>query len=54
MRLAPLCSARGFGERLEFFSGQPPCMVAMEARGSAHYWGREIGKLVCIRPRPQA
>jgi len=29
----------------EFFAKQPPCMVAMEACGGAHYWGREIGKL---------
>jgi transposase len=32
------------GQVLEFFSAQPPCMVAMEACGGAHYWGREIGK----------
>ena len=30
---------------LEFFSAQPPCTVAMEACGGAHFWGREIGKL---------
>ncbi|ASP20019.1 transposase IS116/IS110/IS902 family protein (plasmid) [Antarctobacter heliothermus] len=30
---------------LEFFSQLPPCIVAMEACGSAHFWGREIGKL---------
>jgi transposase len=30
---------------LEFFTSQPPCTVAMEACGGAHYWGREIGKL---------
>jgi transposase len=30
---------------LEFFAKQPPCLVAMEACGGAHYWGREIGKL---------
>lgn len=30
---------------LEFFASQPPCLVAMEACGGAHYWGREIGKL---------
>jgi transposase len=30
---------------LEFFRSQPPCTVAMEACGGAHYWGREIGKL---------
>ena len=30
---------------LAFFAAQPPCVVAMEARGGAHYWGREIGRL---------
>ena len=30
---------------IAFFSGQPPCVVAMEACPGAHYWGREIGKL---------
>lgn len=28
-----------------FFAQLPPCLVAMEACASAHYWGREIGKL---------
>ena len=30
---------------LEFFGRQPGCMVAMEACASAHFWGREIGRL---------
>jgi transposase len=30
---------------LEFFSQLPPCVVAMEACGGAHFWAREIGKL---------
>jgi transposase len=30
---------------LEFFGSKPPCTVAMEACGGAHYWAREIGKL---------
>ena len=30
---------------LAFFSGQPPCLVAMEACPGAHHWGREIAKL---------
>jgi len=30
---------------LEFFSQLPRCVVAMEACGGAHFWGREIGKL---------
>ena len=30
---------------LEFFASLPPCTVAMEACGGAHYWAREIGKL---------
>ncbi len=29
---------------LDFFSRLPPCIVAMEACGGAHFWGREIGK----------
>ena len=30
---------------LTFFSQLPRCVVAMEACGGAHFWGREIGKL---------
>ena len=30
---------------LAFFSQLPPCVVAMEACGGAHFWGREIGRL---------
>ncbi|SFF30553.1 Transposase, partial [Sulfitobacter brevis] len=30
---------------LVFFSQLPRCVVAMEACGGAHFWGREIGKL---------
>lgn len=30
---------------LGFFASQPPCLVAMEACGSAHYWGRELQQL---------
>src|SRR3954452_468591 len=30
---------------LEFFAGQAPCLVALEACGGAHYWARELGKL---------
>ena len=30
---------------LEFFAGQPPCLVALEACGGAHYWARELSKL---------
>ncbi len=30
---------------LAFFNQLPRCMVAMEACGGAHFWGREIGKL---------
>ena len=35
----------GRGKVLSFLSSQPTCIVAMEACGSAHYWGREIGRL---------
>ena len=30
---------------LEFFANRQPGIVAMEACGSAHYWGRELRKL---------
>jgi transposase len=30
---------------LAFFSQLQPCVVAMEACGGVHFWGREIGKL---------
>jgi transposase len=30
---------------LAFFAKLPPCLVGVEACGSAHYWGREIAKL---------
>ncbi len=30
---------------IEFFQSQPRCVVAMEACGGAHHWGREIAKL---------
>ena len=30
---------------LAFFSALAPCVVAMEACGGAHFWGREIGRL---------
>ena len=33
------------GKVLGFLASQPQCEVAMEACGSAHYWGREIGGL---------
>ena len=33
------------GKVLGFLASQPRCEVAKEAYGSAHYWGREVGKL---------
>jgi transposase len=30
------------GEVIEFFARLPPCIVGIEACGSAHYWAREI------------
>ncbi len=32
-------------EVLRFFAKLPPCLVGMEACGTAHYWGRELTKL---------
>jgi len=39
--------ARPFRRRevLAFFAKLPPCLVGMEACGSAHFWAREIAKL---------
>lgn len=33
------------GKVVTFFASVPRCVVAMEACASAHFWGREIGKL---------
>ncbi len=33
------------GKVLEFFAGLPPCLVGIEACGSAHHWARELIKL---------
>ena len=30
------------GTMLEFFGRLAPCVVAMEACGSAHHWGRQL------------
>ncbi len=30
---------------IEFFRSQPQCLVALEACGGAHHWGREIARL---------
>ncbi|TWA79135.1 hypothetical protein FBY14_1336 [Azospirillum brasilense] len=30
------------GEVLKFFQSVPPCLVGLEACGTAHYWAREI------------
>ena len=30
---------------IDFLASQPRCLVALEACGGAHYWGREISKL---------
>jgi transposase len=29
------------GKMLTFFAQLPPCLIGMEACGSAHYWARE-------------
>lgn len=33
------------GQVLKWFAKLPPCLVGMEACGSAHYWARELRKL---------
>ena len=30
---------------LEFFASLPPCLVGLDASGSAHHWARELIKL---------
>lgn len=35
----------GRSQLLAFFAAQPRCVVAMEACGGAHHWGRELIKL---------
>ena len=35
----------GRAEVLGFFKGLPPCLVGIEACGTAHHWAREIGAL---------
>jgi transposase len=32
-------------QMLAYFSKLPPCLIGVEACGSAHYWARELGKL---------
>ena len=43
-RKASRCSAKSFREKSSsaFLSEVPPCLVVMEACGSAHHWGRHI------------
>ena len=33
------------GRLLAFFAAQPRCVVALEARGGAHHWGRELSEV---------
>jgi putative transposase len=33
------------GKLLEFFAGQPRCIVALEACGGAHHWGRQLQEM---------
>ena len=33
------------GKLLEFFTSLPPCILGLEACGSAHHWAREMIKL---------
>jgi transposase len=32
-------------QMLDWFGKLPPCLIGMEACGTAHYWARELGKL---------
>lgn len=42
---ARVCKQLTRAKVLEFFVQLPPCLIGMEACGSAHYWGRELSKL---------
>jgi transposase len=33
------------GELVSFFTALPPCLIGIEASGSAHYWARALGGL---------
>jgi transposase len=33
------------GQVLSFFVNLPPCLIGMEACGSAHHWARKLQKL---------
>jgi len=37
-------------ELLAWFGQLEPCLVGMEACATAHYWAREIGKLLHRKP----
>ena len=32
-------------QMLPFFANHPPCLIGMEACGSAHYWARKLKEL---------
>ncbi len=52
---AVLCKRLTRSKVLSFFAKLPPCLVAMEACGSAHYWARElrtVGHHVRLIPPP--
>ncbi len=40
-----LARAARRGQLLAFFQSLPPCLVGMEACGSAHYWARQLTAL---------
>lgn len=43
--VAKICKMLPRRKVLEFFANTPPCLIGIEACGSAHYWGRELTKL---------
>ena len=42
---AAVAFRRTLGRPKVFLKRQPKCVVAMDACGGSHYWGREIAKL---------
>jgi transposase len=45
---AILCKKLNRSSVLEFFANLPPCLIGMEACGSAHYWARKLQGFVAF------
>ena len=46
MEAGEICRLQKRGQQVaEFFANRKPCIIAMEACGSTHYWGRKFKSL---------